>query len=206
MHALALVLGPLGALAGTLGRRLLARLPRGALVRPGWCEAAVLVLWTLVGLRLATGHLPPWWAPVPLALTWLAVLLTVTDLRHRRLPDALTLPAYPVVALLIAVATPWSGWPLALGAALGLAVFLAIHALIHALRPGALGAGDVKLAGPLGAVLGAVGWPTLVLAACLAALCTLTLRLAAPTRFRHGIPHAPGLLAATTLIALFPTL
>jgi leader peptidase (prepilin peptidase) / N-methyltransferase len=206
VFVIAVGLGLVGALAGGLGRWLLGRLPRGASVRPGWCEAALCLLWAVVGLRLAAGELPAWWAPIPLALSWLAVLLTVTDLRHRRLPDALTLPAYPAAALLIVVATPWAGWPLALGATLGLTAYLAIHGVVHALRPRSLGAGDVKLSGSLGAVLGAVGWPTLILAAWLAALCTLGLRLAAPTRFRHGIPHAPGLLAATTLIALFPAL
>jgi len=192
-----------GLLAGAAGRSLLARLRRGATVHIGWCATPVAVLWALIGLR--SSHLPSWWLPIPLALSWFAVLLTVTDLRHRRLPDALTLPAYPIAAGLLAVAAAWGGgWPLASGAALGATLFLAAHATIHLLRPSALGAGDVKLSGTLGAILGAIGWPTLILAACLAAICTLALRLASPRRFRTGIPHGPGLLAATYVVALFP--
>jgi leader peptidase (prepilin peptidase)/N-methyltransferase len=137
------------------------------------------------------------------------VLLTVTDLRHRRLPDALTLPAYPLVgAAIIASAGFGGGWPLAAGAALGAVTFFAIHAAVHVLRPQSLGAGDVKLAGPLGAVLGAVGWPALILAAWFAAICTLVLRLIVPRHIAvtwwNGIPHAPGLLTATTIVALYP--
>ena len=163
------------------------------------------MLWALVGLRLASGDLPPWWAPIPLSLTWLAVLLTVTDLRHRRLPDALTLPAYPIAAaLLAAAAAAGGGWPIAGGAAIGAALYLSAHAAIHLVSPRSLGAGDVKLSGSLGAVLGAIGWPTLIIAAWLAAVCTLGLRVAAPRLFRAGVPHGPGLMAATCLVAVFP--
>jgi leader peptidase (prepilin peptidase)/N-methyltransferase len=211
MREMAFVLGfgAAGALAGGVGRWLLGRLRRGAAVHCGWFEVAVGALWGLVGLRLASGYLPAWWVPIPLALTWFAVLLTVTDLRHRRLPDALTLPAYPVAGVLLAAAAGWGGgWSLSLGAALGTAVFLAAHGGVRLLRPAAVGAGDVKLSGSLGAVLGAAGWPTLVVAAWLAAVCTLGLRVSAPrrvrARWRDGVPHGPGLLAATCVIALFP--
>jgi leader peptidase (prepilin peptidase)/N-methyltransferase len=208
MHEIALFAGT-GGLAGTAGRWLLARLRRGTTVHKGWCELAVAALWALLGWRLTTGHLPPWWLPIPLMLTWLAVLLTATDLRHRRLPDALTLPAYPIAAVLLATAAALGGgWSLLYGAILGAAAYLAIHATARLIRPGSLGVGDLKLSGTLGAVLGAIGWPALILAAWLSAVCTLALRLTAPrrysTRWHDGIPHGPGLLAATCLIALFP--
>ena len=45
-------------------------------------------------------------------------------------------------------------------------------ALVHLLRPAALGLGDVKLAAPLGAVLGAASWSALAIAAVLAAVIT----------------------------------
>ncbi|HEU5472831.1 MAG TPA: A24 family peptidase [Actinophytocola sp.] len=198
-----------GGLAGALGRWLLGRLRRGASVHSGWCEAAVAVLWGVLGWRFAGGRLPSWWLPVPLLLIWFAVLLTATDLRHRRLPDALTLPAYPVAAIVLGTAAGFGGgWPLAVGAAIGAMTFFTVHAAVHLLRPKALGAGDVKLAGSLGGVLGAVGWPALVFAAGLAACCTVVLRLVAPRQIAaswwNGIPHGPGMLAATCLITLFP--
>ncbi|HEV8558320.1 MAG TPA: A24 family peptidase [Actinophytocola sp.] len=211
MHPIALtaVFAGTGGVTGSAGRALLARLRRGTSVHLGWCELTVAVLWAVLGWRLARGHLPWWWLPVPLLLSWLAVLLAATDLRHRRLPDALTLPAYPVAAIALALAAALGGgWPLLTGAALGTATFLTIHAGARLLRPGCLGAGDVKLSATLGAVLGAVGWPALILATWLAALTTLALRILTPRRYtvrwHDGIPHGPGLLAATCLVTLFP--
>jgi leader peptidase (prepilin peptidase)/N-methyltransferase len=174
MHPIAFATGfaVAGLAAGAGGRQLLAHLRRGTVVHSGWCALPVAVLWGLVGLRMASGYLPTWWVPIPLTLAWFAVLLTATDLRHRRLPDALTVPAYPAFAALLALASALGGgWLMAAGATLGLAVFLTAHVTVHLLRPHSLGAGDVKLSGSLGAVLGAAGWPTLLLAACLGGWC-----------------------------------
>jgi leader peptidase (prepilin peptidase)/N-methyltransferase len=77
-------------------------------------------------------------------------------------------------------------------------VFGGAHLAVHVLAPRALGAGDVKLAGSLGAVLGAVGWSALVVGAVLAALGTAVVALARRTR---AAPHGPGLLLATWLLA-----
>jgi leader peptidase (prepilin peptidase)/N-methyltransferase len=203
----AIVFGAAGVFAGSAARWLLGRLPRGTSVRWGWCEAGVGGLWALVGWRWADGSLPSWWLPVPVMLCWLAVPLVVTDLRHRRLPDALTLSAYPGAAIVLSVAAALGGgWQLLAGAALGTVALFGTHAVVHLLCPGALGRGDVKLSGSLGATLGALGWPSLVLATWLAAVLTLLLRVLAPRRISRrwadGIPHGPGLLAATCLVAL----
>lgn len=50
---------------------------------------------TAVAVRWLTGGWPGWWLPVPALLTVFAVPLALADLRHLRLPDVLTLPAYP---------------------------------------------------------------------------------------------------------------
>lgn len=199
------LLGVAGVLAGVAGRALLARLRRGTAVPGVWPAGGVGVLWAVLGWRASTGAVPAWWLPVPLALTWFAVLLTVTDLRHRRLPNALTLPAYPVIgAATVVAALAGGGWDLTTSALVGGVAFCAPHAMVHLASPRSLGAGDVKLSGSVGAVLGAVGWPAMVAAAGLAALVTLALRVVGPRHWHDGIPHAPGLLAATCLIAVFP--
>jgi leader peptidase (prepilin peptidase)/N-methyltransferase len=193
-----------GLLTGALGRLLLAKLPRGARLRPGWCEAANGALWTVLGATATS--VAPWWLPVMLALSWFAVMLTATDLLHSRLPDALTLPAYPVFALLLTIAALAGPGPATIArAAAGATLFWCLHATVHYLSPATMGGGDVKLSGSLGAILGAVSWPALAFALILAALITLCLRAISLNRWHDHIPHGPGLLAATWLLAFLPT-
>jgi leader peptidase (prepilin peptidase)/N-methyltransferase len=192
-----------GAAAGLLGRHVIGRLRRGAVFRPPCCEVAVGVCWALVGWRWATGGLPSWWLPVPLLLAWFGVSLTAVDLARRRLPDALTLAAYPVLGGGLAWAAAMApSARLFLGALIGAMVFGGAHAVVHVLAPRSLGRGDVKLSGSLGAVLGALGWPALVLATVLASV--ITVGLAVAVRGVRGVPHGPGLLTATWLMAAFP--
>ncbi len=178
-----------GFLAGAVGAALLRRLPRGADVRWLWCAAPTAVLW-FVAWALA----PPAWLPVPLLVAWLGVLLTVTDLRHRRLPDALTLPAYPAVGV-----TLWLCGADLWRALAGCLLFGGFHLLVHLLAPAAMGGGDVKLAGSLGAVLASASWLALPLAAVLASVVTLLL---ARWRRAGGVPHGPGLLAGTWVVTV----
>jgi leader peptidase (prepilin peptidase)/N-methyltransferase len=203
-----IVVGPVlallaGALAGRLGRWLLGRLRRGARIGAPWCELAVGVAWAAAVTRWCAGGQPAWWLPVPLAVAWFGALLTATDLRHRRLPDALTLAAYPVLGGLLAVASAaGAGGALLLRGVVGVLLFGGAHAVTHLLRPAALGAGDVKLAGSLGAVLGAVSLPALALGAVLAALVTAILGALARRVRRPGLPHGPGLVIAAWTVSV----
>lgn len=133
---------------------------------------------TVVTAGRLTGGWPTWWLPVPLVLTVVAVPLALADLRHLRLPDVLTLPAYPLFGAAIGAAALGGGGPsLALRAAAGALLFGGAHAAVRRAAPPSLGAGDVKLSGSLGAVLGAAGWPALALAAVLAALLSLAIAI-----------------------------
>ncbi|WP_246365095.1 prepilin peptidase [Kibdelosporangium persicum] len=143
-------------------------------------------------------NVPITWLPVILTLAWFAVLLTTTDLLHGRLPDALTISAYPVFGVLLAFAGSLER------ALVGAVLFLCLHATAHRLAPDALGGGDVKLSGSLGAILGAVGWFALSIGLALAAFFTLALRAVSLGRYGDRVPHGPGLLAATWLLAYLP--
>lgn len=194
-----------GVLVGASGRLLLGRLRRGVRLRAGPVELACGVLFAVVAWRGP----PAWWLPVPLVLSAFAVLLAAVDLLRLRLPDALTLPAAGALGLALAAAAVVADDPaLWWSAGLGALVFFGSHLLVHRLRPGSLGAGDVKLSGGLGGVLGAVGWPALAVGACLAAFVTLGLAVAARAfrvrAWSSGVPHGPGLLVATWLVAVFP--
>lgn len=192
-----------GATAASLAAAVLARARAPAPVPLAPVAGLTAALWLITAWRWLSGAWPSWWLPVPLTVTALAVPLAAADFRHRRLPNVLTLPAYPILATALgaaALAGPGMGMALrALGAA---AVFGGLHLLAHTLSRRSLGAGDVKLAGGLGAVLGAVSWAALVVAAALAA--ALTVGLGLVRRWRHGVPHGPGLLVATWLVAVFP--
>ena len=199
-----------GAVTGLAAHVLLARLRRGAVVHKGLCVMAVATLWSLAGWRADSGHLPWWWLPVPLVVAWFAVALTAVDLKHRRLPNVLTLAAYPATGVVTVLASTQSGWHITEGALLGGVVLGMLYLAVHLLSPRSMGAGDVKLSGSQGAVLGAVGLPAVLVGTTLAALLTLLLSVAAPKRhriaWRSGVPHGPALLAATYVIATFPAL
>jgi len=59
----------------------------------------------------------------------------------------------------------------------------------------------VKLAGLVGAVLGAVSWSAVLVGPVIAAVVTA---LVAVTGRRRTVPHGPGLLLAALLVAIFP--
>ncbi len=190
----------LGVLAGAGARWVLGRLRRGVRVPRPWCEIAVGVTWAAIAGVWAGGALPTRWVPVLLGLAWLGVAAGAVDLRHHRLPDALTLPALPIALLLLV--------PLGSGAvgraSLGAVVAAGAHAVVHLVAPHAMGGGDVKLAGPLGAVLAAVSWPALALGAVLAAVLTGVVAVAGIVtgRLRAGasLPHGPSMVLAGWLV------
>lgn len=99
------------------------------------------LIWVVVG-----------WGPrLILASAYAAVLLliAVIDIEHQRIPNVIVLPAAGLAPFAAAAA----GAPLPmslLGAAVG-AVLLGVP---YVLRPGGLGAGDLKLAGLVGAICG----------------------------------------------------
>ena len=194
--------GALGVAAGAVGRRLLARLRRGARVRAPVCELSTGALWAVTGGLWGVGRLPTAWLPVLLGLGWLGVAAGLVDARHRRLPDTLTAPAACLAPLGLLPLGPAAVGRGVLGA------FVAVlgYGLVHLLRPAALGLGDVKLAAPLGTVLGGASWSALAIGAVLAAVitgCVALLRLCVSRAPPHAaVPHGPSMLAAAWLLTL----
>jgi leader peptidase (prepilin peptidase)/N-methyltransferase len=194
--------GAAGLAAGAAARHLLARMRRGMRVRAPACELAVGALWAVTGSLWGAGRLPTLWLPVVLGLGWLGVAAGLVDARHRRLPNSLVVPAACVV--------PLGLLPLGLGAVgrglLGAVVAVLGYGLVHLLRPAALGMGDVKLAAPLGAVLGAASWSALAVAAVLAAVITGVVALLRMCVSRGpppaAVPHGPSMLAAAWLLVV----
>jgi leader peptidase (prepilin peptidase) / N-methyltransferase len=130
-------------------------------------------------------------------LVWL-VVLSVYDIRERRLPNWLTMPGAAVI--LATAAIHGRGVPAVLGA---VALF-AVYAAAHLVSPAAMGAGDVKLAIGIGALTGTFGSDVWMLATLGAPLLTagwavVTLLLRSGTTVPHGPSMCVAAVAATTL-------
>jgi len=109
----------------------------------------------------------------------LGVALGAVDVAVHRLPDRLTLPAYPLLVVLLGAAAVIGHDGGALVRALLAGVALtACYLLLALLSPGQLGGGDVKLAGLIGLGLGWLGWPAVIAGAVLAFVLTAVVSLA----------------------------
>jgi leader peptidase (prepilin peptidase) / N-methyltransferase len=107
-----------------------------------------------------------WDLPAYLCFAAISIPLAVIDLRTQRLPNVLTLPAYPAVAVLLLVPAVAEGRWSDLGrAALGGAALLALFAVLHLVNPAGMGLGDVKLSGTMGAMLGWLSWADVLVGA-----------------------------------------
>lgn len=141
--------------------------------------------------------------PAQLWLLALAVVLSVTDLTTRRLPNVLLGPGGAVLAVLLVVGAVAEGRAGDLARALLASVVLFLAFLLVAVvAPGGLGMGDVKLVGVLGLVLGLAGLDAvlaaLVLALVLHAVVSVALLLAGRVGRRTAVPLGPALLLGTT--------
>jgi leader peptidase (prepilin peptidase)/N-methyltransferase len=153
--------------------------PRYPMVEAATALAFVVLAWMLadgggvgigIGQHAAGTGIPPA-SGVPLGVAFLyfaaiSIALTLIDLDTRRLPDAIVLPSYPVLAILLTTACVLGApWEALLRAAVGGAVLFAFYFALRVARPGGMGGGDVKLAGVIGVVLGWVGWGALAVGA-----------------------------------------
>lgn len=145
-----------------------------------------------------------WWGPswattAFLYLAAVSVALALIDLDVHRLPNAIVLPAYPVGAVLLALASWGSGdWSSLLRASIGCAALYAFYFVLMVVYPRGMGFGDVKLAGVLGLYLGWVGWGALVVGAfaafLLGGLFSVALLATRRASRSSGIPFGPWML------------
>ena len=121
---------------------------------------------------------------MPVLAIWF-VALSISDIRTRRLPNALTVPA--AVASLVAVTVHPAAGP-------GVLVAGGIYVVAYSLH--ACGGGDVKLAITVGALAGSAA--AVVTVVVLAHI--LTVLPAVVARDRRPQPHGPALCVATALV------
>lgn len=101
--------------------------------------------------------------PAFLYLAAVGIALSLIDLDTHRLPDPIVLTAYPITAVLLAAAAWATGdWSALLRAGIGGASLWAVYFVLMVVKEGAMGFGDVKFAGVLGAAMAWVGWGALI--------------------------------------------
>lgn len=145
--------------------------------------------------------------PAYLYLAAVGLALALIDLDTRRLPDVLTLPSYPVAALLLGAAALSGSDSGQLGRALlgGAAMYAAYFALCFA-YPAGMGFGDVKLSGVLGMYTAWLGWGAWSVGFFAGFLFGgawgLALIVAGRGSRKTAVPYGPFMLAGTLLAVL----
>lgn len=135
------------------------------------------------------------------------IALTAIDLDVKRLPNAIVYPTYVVLAALLTGASLLEGGvePL-LRAAIGAASLLAFFLMLVLAYPGGMGLGDVKLAGVIGAALGFLSYPAVVIGAFAAFLIGglggAALMVVRRSNRRTAVPFGPSMVAGA-LVAIF---
>jgi leader peptidase (prepilin peptidase)/N-methyltransferase len=171
-------------------------------------EAATGVLFAAITWRLLAIDLP-WALPAYLYLAAAGIALAMIDVEVRRLPNRIVLPSYAIIGALLTVAAvgehDW--WPLA-RAAIGAAALFTFYFTIVFAYPAGMGWGDVKLAGVLGALMGYLSWPALIVATfgafLLGAVVGVTLIVASHGGRKTVIPFGPFMIGAA-LVTVFAT-
>ena len=157
-------------------------------------EAGTGALFGLAGWRFAD---QPLLLAAYLTFAAVAVSLALIDLDVRRLPNAIVLPAYPALAVLLALGADPAGL---LRAAGGATLLVALYLAVAVAAPGAMGFGDVKLAGVVGGMTAYLSWGALLTAGfgafLLGALVGVALLAGGRGGRRTAVPFGPFMLVA----------
>lgn len=145
--------------------------------------------------------------PAYLFFISVGIALTAIDLDVRRLPNVIVYPAYVVLMVLLTGAAVLEGSPEPLvRAAVGAAVLFAFYFALVLAYPQGMGFGDVKLAGVIGAALGFVSYPALLVGAfsafVIGAIAGVVLMVVSHASGKTAVPFGPAMVAGA-LLAIF---
>lgn len=183
----------------------------GCGVRPGTryplLELSSCLAFVAVAFALAktdrTALLPAW-----LYFTAIAVALATIDLTSQRLPNAIVLPSYPVLAMLLTGAAVWQrDYPAIVRSLVGGLILFGGYFAIAFSYPRGMGLGDVKLAGLIGAMLANLSYSALLVggfgAFLLGGIAGTAVILSARGNRKTPLPFGPFMLSAAILALFF---
>lgn len=173
-------------------------------LRPArWPSAAATVAVALGAVAMPWRLSESWWLEMALVVMLIvAAIAAVVDITDQRIPDRVVVASLVPTAAVVAVRVGSDGAGAAVpdvlfGVLFGAAAFALPLLVAHMSSPSALGFGDVKLGGALGAGLGLVDWRYSVAALCIASGLTASVAL---VHRRLTMPFAPGLVAGAALV------
>lgn len=137
--------------------------------------------------------------PAFLYLAAVGVALAMIDIDLQRLPDALTLPSYPVGLALLGIAAGVDDKPRAyVHGLIGMAALFLFYGIVWFIYPAGMGLGDVKLSGVVGLYLGWLGWGQLFVGAFAAfvvgSVVSIAIVLAQGGNRKTRVPFGPFML------------
>lgn len=150
---------------------------------------------------------PSWVLVAYLFFGGLCVLLFLTDVDHKRIPNRITYPATPsAAALLVATAALDGTAHLVPRALLGALVYSAFFGVVYLVSRGGFGFGDVKLAVSLGMFTAFLGWDRLFLSglatAAIGGLVALIALVAGRAGAKTEIPYGPPMIVGAWISIL----
>ena len=164
-----------------------------------------LVAVIVVGATIGSGAIPlvvhtMWVVPAYVAFVLGSILLTVTDIDTKLIPNRILVRVLVIGGLLLVVGGFASSHPAAVARAFGggLAYF-GIMFILALVARGALGFGDVKLAALLGLFTGYLGWAQLTIAVLgaflIGGVVSLALLVSGRAGRKDAIPFGPFMVA-----------
>lgn len=192
---------PLCTLGGAVAGLLAAPLAGRYFERPiRWARPGIAVTMAVVSGALAWRFPGKPELPAYLYLAGVGTLLAVIDIAVKRLPNPFTLPSYAIGLALLGGVVVFDGHPMRFAHAVtGLALLWVVYAVQHLLAPGAIGWGDVKLAGVLGLYLGWLGasawWLGTLAGFVIGGLYAIVLLITRRGSRKSEIPFGPFMLA-----------
>lgn len=145
-----------GGVIGTVAGRYLLLLLWKFRVRDSRSLRVLVPASTAVALGIAGGVLGATWDVLPIWALFVALVgVSTVDLFYYRIPNAIVFPTVAVLLVLMASISMLRNHPGAIGQAVAAAGFYGvIMSVVYVFSGGSLGLGDVKLALPVGLVLG----------------------------------------------------